>query len=115
MQDTKPTSTRTGQRTKALLVRFRPDELADLHAVARGQKMRTATFVRTSIGRSINIVPELNQQAWAELSRVSSNLNQLAKRLNQTGIVNQRIALAELQALRAALVGARQGLDHDAD
>lgn len=51
--------------------------------------------------------PELNREAWVELSRAASNLNQLAKRLNEGGEAEAQEILAELAGFRAALIGAK--------
>lgn len=51
--------------------------------------------------------PELNREAWVELSRAASNLNQLAKRLNEGGEADAQEILAELAAFRASLIGAK--------
>lgn len=51
--------------------------------------------------------PELNREAWVELSRAASNLNQLAKRLNEGGEAEAEEILAELARFRASLIGAR--------
>lgn len=49
-------------------------------------------------------IPALNREAWIELARLSSNLNQIAKRLNQTGKMEVSKVKEEVEALRRAIL-----------
>jgi hypothetical protein len=72
----------------------------------KGGRPKIAKQLKT--GKSAKpLVPEINRQAYAELSRSASNLNQLAAHLNSVG-ADARDAdsiYAELAAFRAALIG----------
>jgi hypothetical protein len=54
-------------------------------------------------------IPEVNQQAWASLARVSGNLNQLARAINEGRADRPAVDLAELRRLvddlRRELIG----------
>lgn len=81
------------------------DELADLER-KRG-KMRRGAYLRACyLNRVPPLIPELNREAWTELSRAASNLNQIAKALHEEvpDIENVR---QSLDAFRRALIGAK--------
>lgn len=78
--------------------------------------MDTAAYIRiAALGNSITAVPAINREAYTELARLAGNLNQLMRHINSdksvvvngqqlgTGLEKLR---AEVQALRAALLGA---------
>ena len=54
------------------------------------------------------MIPEVNRQAWVELSRSASNLNQIAKKLNEGDQADIEQIRKELAAFRAALIGTDQ-------
>lgn len=74
-------------------------------AVTCGEYLR-----RAALDAPPRVVPELNREAWVELARLSSNLNQLVRHLNERR-PGQRppSQITELQAavdrLRADLIG----------
>lgn len=90
-------------RTHCVSVRLNPDELRRLDRV-RGSLRRGQAVRMLSFSNLPEPVPELNKQAWVELSRAASNLNQLAHRANyeKVEIDSVRSILAEF---RAALIG----------
>lgn len=101
-------------------VRLTDDEYAQLINDANGgskaELLRSAYF-----GRKANVpraVPALNREAWTDLSRLASNLNQLAHHANSTGQIDPLIHNAlldchsQLAAVRALLLG-RNALDRE--
>ena len=92
-------------------------ELVDARrgSVSRGEWLR-----RAALGRPPRVIPEINREVWSELARIGGNLNQIARKLNQAGYATEadaRAARAEIDRLRAALIGAldRDGYEEDAD
>jgi hypothetical protein len=72
----------------------------------KGGRPRIAKLVKE--GKSLKpLVPEINRQAYAELSRLASNLNQLARHLNSTG---HKITAQESEAVYRLLQEIRAGL-----
>lgn len=72
-------------------------------AITRGEWIR-----RSALSAVPNIVPALNREAWLELSRVGSNLNQIARVLNSDPVIAPATieALAQsLKEFRLALIG----------
>lgn len=47
-------------------------------AITRGEWLR-----RAALSKPPRTIPELNRQAWLELSRLAGNLNQLARAVNE--------------------------------
>lgn len=94
------------KRNHCVSVRLNPAELAKLDS-ERGKIQRGAWLRDSWLGTLPPApAPELNREAWIELSRAASNLNQLSKRLNEGGDVGLDEAKAELDAFRLALLGA---------
>ena len=85
-------------------------ELAHLDAIRggmkRGEFMRIATFDPKNLPKAI---PVLNREAWVEMSRIASNLNQAMRYLNSD---DERASVQETMALvkefRAFLLGSKQ-------
>ncbi len=70
----------------------------------RGKMKPLAWLIETALRKPPRLIPEINQKAWAELARVSANLNQISKKLNQgSGELDQ--ARAEISELRKKLIG----------
>jgi hypothetical protein len=92
------------KRNHCVSVRLNASELAQVDGwrgrVQRGEYLRHAAFKTLPV-----VVPEINREAWAEMARVGSNLNQLAKLAN----AGRDPSLAALQKLyaetRMALIG----------
>jgi len=107
------------KRRHCVSVRLNPGELARLDAeratvsMQRGEYLRAAAFDKLP-----PTIPEVNRKAYSELSRTTSNLNQIAKHLNQypQGFLDEYITqkLSEslnecrhlLNTVRAGLIGA---------
>lgn len=91
-------------RTHCVSVRVNQEEL-DLLDASRGRLQRGAAMRLLSFSSLPPVVPELNQKAWAELSKPAANLNQIAYRLN----AGESVEIAEVQkvlaAFRAGLLG----------
>lgn len=75
--------------------------------VTRGEWLRRAAF-----GKPPTTIPEINREAWTQLSRAASNLNQLA-RLSHT--FTDVHVVEELKRFRAALIGARLEDDDESE
>jgi hypothetical protein len=93
--------------------RERLDILCKATRMRRGELLRTAAL---SFGWEVRkpVIPEINVKAWVDLSRVGSNLNQIAKHLNQGKMVGtgeiQRVLKEvhqELKEVRLSLLGAK--------
>ena len=101
-------------RATTIGVRVSPSELQLLQAKAEQMGMTPAYWLReAALSRRLPTppVPPINREHYAELARLSGNLNQLAKLANTGHPVNvdstflQRIS-AEVAHLRLALIGA---------
>jgi hypothetical protein len=88
------------KRIYTVSARLNAEELALLDskcgAMKRGEWMRCA-----SLDSFRPVVPEPNQEKWAELARSASNLNHIAKHLNAN---NQALNVKELDEVRDALI-----------
>lgn len=102
----------TGRLT-TVSTRVSESELADLRAKAEQMRMKPADWLRhAALSRRLPSapVPEINRTQYAELARLASNLNQLAKAANREQIVVVDDALLtqvqdEVIALRLELLG----------
>lgn len=100
-------------RLTTVSTRVSAAELAALQAKAVQMGMTPADWLRhAALSRRLPSapVPELNRLQYAELARLASNLNQLAKAANREQIVVVDDALltqvlAEVSTLRLALLG----------
>lgn len=80
----------------------------------RGKVSRGEWLRRAALAEPPRIVPEINKQAWSELSRTASNLNQMTRALNE-GRWNPgdqkeakralQLLWDQLKAVRAQLIG----------
>jgi hypothetical protein len=98
-------------------VRVAPAEFAALTAKAEQMGMTPAHWLReAALSRRLPSppVPPINREQYAELARLSGNLNQLARLANSGQTVTvadallQRLA-AEVGRLRLTLIGAGEG------
>lgn len=100
-------------RKKTIGVRVSDDELGQLKAKARAAGLAPASLLR-SAALDAELpplpVPAINRQAYADLARLASNINQLARAAHEGRAVVDADLLertrAELSRLRLALVGA---------
>lgn len=101
------------KRDYCVSVRFNSFELADVDT-RRGQTPRGAWTRQAALAQKLpQQVPELNVKAWVELSRAASNLNQIAKHLNQS---HGPQALTYVKKIKADLDDFRQkllGVNHE--
>ena len=74
-------------RDKCISVRLNKEELNMLNS--RRGTLKQGEFLRmAAIDQLPKIVPQLNKEAWIELSRAASNLNQIAHKLNMDEYVD---------------------------
>ena len=85
-------------------VAISPEELGKLDRI-RGRYPRASWMRMTAFGFLPPRIPEINMQAWVELSRASSNLNQIAARLNRRGMVEAAEVQSALKDFRNRLIG----------
>ncbi|MDT7953054.1 MAG: mobilization protein [Acetobacteraceae bacterium] len=110
----RPRKAAEDKRTATISVRLTPDERVRLTAWAGpaglAEYLRRAGLGRRARGR---IVPELNREAWTELARALSNLNQLAHASNAGRTLGPELAPLiesvrdQVAALRLSLLGGR--------
>lgn len=94
------------KRGHCVSVRLNAAELARLDAV-RGRFQRGEWLRMAALDRLPPTVPEINREAWTDLSRAAGNLNQIARHLNESGIDDADAIRAELAVFRAMLIGVR--------
>ena len=94
-------------RQHILKVRLSKHELSVLDTV-RGRLSRAETIRFLLLLKMPPPVPSINQDAWTELARAASNLNQIAHQLNCGEAVDIDLVSNELRAFRSLLVGARR-------
>ena len=60
-------------------IRLSDDELKAIDSYRKETKLSRSTYMReTAIGNPPRVIPSVNRNQWVELSRLASNLNQLA-------------------------------------
>ncbi len=108
------------RRRHAVMMRVNDAELAEIDTrrgdYDRGEFLRMSLFgMKQARPRPMTMIPELNQSAWLELSRSSSNLNQIARHLNEAGIQSADLPqiIILLTQFRDALIGARLAEEGD--
>jgi hypothetical protein len=102
------------RRTHRVSVYLSAAELAALDdlrgGVGRGRYLRNA-----ALDTPPPQIPDINIEAWRSLAPVASNLNQLARRANTGESVDIEAVRADLQNLRAAMIGFVPPADDDGD
>ena len=102
------------RRSRQQVIRLSAGERDYLHLMAKEHGMQVAEYIRACVftGQVRSQPPEANKAKWAELSRLASNLNQLARAYNAGFEVTEeeltpllKDTLAELKMLRDALLG----------
>lgn len=83
---------------------------------SRGSVTRGEFVRRAALSAVPRVVPEVNREAWVELARLSANLNQLVRHLNERRPgTPPSVTLDELRdavvRLRADLIGLKEGPD----
>ena len=75
------------RRRHTVSTRFNPAELKELDRLSTSVGLRRGEYLRLTAFKSLPpTIPELNKEAWLELARAASNLNQIAYQLNRKGI-----------------------------
>ena len=81
-------------------------ELEQLDELARSCKLNKASYIRSLIfNRLPTIVPQANIKLIADIGRVGSNLNQIARSLNSQNLQNADEVQTAINELRLALIG----------
>lgn len=92
------------QKSKSIKIRMSDDELKILRDLQEATRLNASQIIRESIRgqrlEPVQAIPEINRSIYVELSRVSSNLNQIAKVLNSR---TQQIKADDLNKLIDAL------------
>lgn len=66
-------------RKNFINVRLNNDELETIDRYRKETNLSRSTYVReTAIGNPPRVIPSINREQWIELSRLASNLNQVA-------------------------------------
>ena len=88
------------KRTVTVSTRLTPAETVRLDNL-RG-KIQRGTYLRLILTDNVPpYIPAINRQAYAELSRLGSNLNQIVRAFNTIGLMPESIA--DIQSLLAEL------------
>jgi len=101
-------------RVHGVSCRLTHDELAELDR--RRGKVRRGEWLRlAALSAPPRIVPEVNKVAWADLAKASSNLNQLARAVNEGRLTTSDAvgASALLLSMRASIESVRASLIGD--
>jgi septal ring factor EnvC (AmiA/AmiB activator) len=75
----------------------------------RGKMKPLAWLIETALRESPTIIPELNQEAFAELGKIGKNINQIAKNFNQ-GNGDLARAMSEIEKVRKEIKECRAQL-----
>lgn len=104
------------RRSIKVSINLSQSEAEQLSLKSEDVGMECASYIRVAaLGNTITAVPAVNRDAYLNLGKLAGNLNQLMRAINtgNAGIVNGEQVLpalqklrAEVQALRASLVGA---------
>lgn len=85
------------KREHCVSVRLNLDELERLDAQRAPVNMQRGEYLRAAaLHRLPPTIPSVNRDAWVELSRLSSNVNQLARAVNEGRADLPNVDLAEL-------------------
>ena len=93
-------------RSNCVSTRLNDQELRILDS-QRGEFFRGEWLRMAALEQLPHIIPENNRLSYSELGRIGSNLNQIARRLNERKIVEIAEVKAILDELRLSLLGAR--------
>lgn len=75
------------KRKHTVSTRFNKDELSELDRLSTSVGLRRGEYLRVAAFQALPpTIPELNKDAWLELSRAAANLNQIAHQLNRKGV-----------------------------
>ncbi len=93
------------RRSNCVSTRLNDRELRLLDG-QRGEFFRGEWLRMAALDQLPNVMPEINRQAYSDLGRIGSNLNQIARRLNEKKIVEIAEVKVILDELRLTLLGA---------
>lgn len=99
------------RRRQVFSVSANRGEEAEIRRRAQKAELDAATYLRNAgLGASFTIVPQVNREQWIELARTTSNLNQIARALNEgrLGVDAKEVLVEvrkELRAVRSGLLG----------
>jgi len=97
-------------RDNCISVRLNKEELSILNT-KRGI-LKQGEFLRmAAIDQLPKVVPELNKNAWVELSRAASNLNQIAHKLNMDEYVDADEIRRVFADFRQKIIGLNTVMD----
>jgi len=75
------------RRRHTVSTRFNKAELHELDRLSTSVGLRRGEYLRLAAFQALPpTIPELNKQAWQELSKAAGNLNQIAYQLNRKGV-----------------------------
>lgn len=100
-------------RDHTVSVRLNTGELQQLDAQRAPLRMQRGEYLRTAALHKLpRTLPQLNREAWIELSRAAANLHQISRHMNMHDgelpcTIDQ--LRGELATFRAALIGAKRG------
>ncbi|MGP5383981.1 plasmid mobilization protein [Glutamicibacter arilaitensis] len=91
-------------RTKKITIRLLPEELAELEKQAEAARIRLAVFARKKVTDSLPKSPRISPEAessirsvYAELGKIGSNLNQIARGINAANIAGAQVSGDEVR------------------
>lgn len=92
-------------RNHRIEIRLNDEELGTLNR--RRGALRLRSFIRVAVlDTAPPIIPAINQQAFFELQKIGTNLNQIAKKLNANFDIDTDTINNEIKHLRFALIEA---------
>jgi catalase (peroxidase I) len=87
------------KKTKVVPCRFSPDEYAELKAKAASSGLSVSALVRESVTKIKAWTPAhatAEKERVRQVARIGNNLNQIARAVNQQGVVNHEIDILRL-------------------
>lgn len=83
---------------------FTIDEFAEVERRAEAMGIDVSEWLRVAaLGQTLHAVPAVNRVAYSELSRLASNLNQLAAKANAASIIDAGRVVETTEAVAAIL------------
>lgn len=98
--------------------RVSTEELTQIEQRAAAARMRVSVYIRAcALGSAPTQVPEINKEAFVELRKIGTNLNQIARRLNSEPASSElaEAAASEVITLRNALTHATPHYSNEAE
>lgn len=101
--------------SKRVTVFFTQDDYGQLVLKVGGSASAVSAYLRAlavagAPARLPPVIPQTNTEVWISTAGLQNNLNQLARRLHGSGLVEEEVKelLQVVQRLRMALVGVKQ-------